>query len=262
MAYPNVTFREFLDGATLQELEQFAALLQGFLQNEHKSNGSHKSITGNALTLTADTDSGAAGGVSAVDGTFSGDVSIGDALTVTGAFIHDGLLNQDAVKDDPSGINSTATNWGAATLGFEMNIRVTSVAGLGPRLDGLIDPASAGTGAVGTVYRIYNDAGSAFTVKHESSLATAAAYRILCPGGVDTRIRSHGAFWLVRMRRRTAGATSESAGRSRSGQRSSPAIRTITARQVGPTAIARSSMRTRRARLPGSRRHSTAIPNG
>jgi hypothetical protein len=67
VAYPAVTFGEILQTATRQELEQFAALVQGYLSQQHDENGRHTSITGASVTLT--------GNVSAVNGTFSGNVT-------------------------------------------------------------------------------------------------------------------------------------------------------------------------------------------
>lgn len=186
MPFPNITFREFLDGATRQELEQFSALLQGYLQREHASNGSHKDITGYSLTVTEDADTGATGAVTA------------ETLTVSGRVTHDGLFDQDAVFDSPVSVSSLGGNWTTTTLGTEMNVRVTSASAKGGYLDGAIDPTTAGAGVIGTVYRVYNDSGVTFALKHESSSATAASYRFLCPGAADAHVRPHGAFWLVR----------------------------------------------------------------
>lgn len=52
MPYPSVTFTEILSASTRQELEQFVALLQGYLSQEHNEAGEHTHI--NALSLVVE----------------------------------------------------------------------------------------------------------------------------------------------------------------------------------------------------------------
>ena len=75
MPFPGLTFAELLDNATREELEQFVALLEGWLRKQHKHDGSHGAITADSLTAVTDSSSGATGAVTAGGaGTFGGDV--------------------------------------------------------------------------------------------------------------------------------------------------------------------------------------------
>jgi hypothetical protein len=75
MPFPSVTFGQFLEVATKQELEQFAALLQGYLSVEHDENGHHTDLTAESATLTGDL-------VVAGNGTFGTTVEVGDQALV------------------------------------------------------------------------------------------------------------------------------------------------------------------------------------
>jgi hypothetical protein len=179
MAYPSVTFRDILSASTLQELDQLCSLLQGYLSSQHKADGSHSAVTADTVTATSMTT--------------TGDLSVGDDLAVADHFSHSGLLTQNSTTD--VSVSTSATTWGngGPELAFEMNLRVTSAGGLGPRLDGAVAAATHGT-----VYRVFNASGTTFTVKHESALANAAGDRILCPGSRDYTVRENGSFVLVR----------------------------------------------------------------
>jgi len=91
----NVGIGKFLrDGLTQAGIESafrrtVAAITAGF-QIEHKENGTHRDITANSLTVTADTATGAEGGITADgDGVFGGDVV---ALDGTGGECGIGIL--------------------------------------------------------------------------------------------------------------------------------------------------------------------------
>jgi hypothetical protein len=71
VAFPDLTFRNELPPNVLKELNQFSALLQGYLSTEHDDEGSHTDV--NALSVTVDEDVIAGGA-----GTFEGDVSAVD----------------------------------------------------------------------------------------------------------------------------------------------------------------------------------------
>jgi hypothetical protein len=51
MPFPGVTYGQFLDNATAEELQQFAALIEGYLRKEHKDDGSHGDVTADSLTI-------------------------------------------------------------------------------------------------------------------------------------------------------------------------------------------------------------------
>jgi hypothetical protein len=53
MAFPTTTFVDQLDQLTRMELEQFVSLLQGYLQAQHKEDGSHSAITADSITLAS-----------------------------------------------------------------------------------------------------------------------------------------------------------------------------------------------------------------
>ena len=88
MAYPDLTFRH-VPPDVLQELEQFVAILNGYLAIQHDSEGAHTDIT--ALSVTVEGEVFASG-----DGIFEGDVSAQSGATVLGlagsALVTDGLL--------------------------------------------------------------------------------------------------------------------------------------------------------------------------
>jgi hypothetical protein len=77
LAYPSVTFTEILSASTRQELEQFTALLQGYLSQQHKEDGSHEDVTADTLETT-------------------GAAEIGGALTVADTLTVDGELSVQA----------------------------------------------------------------------------------------------------------------------------------------------------------------------
>jgi len=52
MAFPAVAYPTEHDGLMRKELDQFAATLLGHLSKEHKSDGTHKNITADSLTVT------------------------------------------------------------------------------------------------------------------------------------------------------------------------------------------------------------------
>ena len=54
MAYPSLTFAELLSSATRAELEQFVSLLQGYLSQQHKEDGSHSDVTADSLDVSGD----------------------------------------------------------------------------------------------------------------------------------------------------------------------------------------------------------------
>lgn len=197
MPYPSVTFGQFLQNATKQEMEQFAALLQGYLSREHDEEGHHTDITATSVTVTGDIE--AEGDVTADDATFAGNVSIntGGTSLLAKMFTHDGLLDENVTRN--VSVDSTATTWGTsgADLTAAMNLRITTASGLAPKLDGLsTDTPAAGT-PHGTVYRVFNVSGSTVKVVHESAVASSAAYRIACPGGVDHAVQDGGSFSLL-----------------------------------------------------------------
>lgn len=86
MPYPSLTFAQLLDNATREELEQFVALLQGYLSSEHKDDGSHSDLTADSVTVAGDV---TATGDGSFDGTVTADadgmaVVIGDVSDDTG----------------------------------------------------------------------------------------------------------------------------------------------------------------------------------
>lgn len=191
MPYPSLTFAQFIDNATRTELEQLISLLQGYLSVQHNEDGEHTDITGESLTLTGDA---SLADLTADDATFTGNVSVGTggAALLGKLFTHEGLLDENSTRD--VSVDSTATNWGNGTadLTVEMNLRITTASGLAPALRGLAPSAQHGT-----VYRVFNVSGSTISVTHESAVATSAAYRIACPGGVDLPVPDGGAFSLM-----------------------------------------------------------------
>lgn len=87
MAWPSVTWGNLLPAAVRQELEQFAALLQGYLSSQHKDDGSHSDITADSVTTETLT--------------VTGEVVVEDIaspLTVLGASGEDAVLN--LIPDD------------------------------------------------------------------------------------------------------------------------------------------------------------------
>jgi hypothetical protein len=72
VAYPSVTFTEMLSNATRAELEQFTALLQGYLSAEHNEDGEHTDISAESIEV-------------------SGDAEVTGDLTVTGDADIDGV---------------------------------------------------------------------------------------------------------------------------------------------------------------------------
>lgn len=94
MPFPSGTYiLQISDSATRAELEQFYALLQGYLSVDHVADGTHGNIRGRSLTLTADATTGATGnltadGSGAFDGNVTADadgraVTLGDIATLT-----------------------------------------------------------------------------------------------------------------------------------------------------------------------------------
>lgn len=82
MAYPDLTFRDVIDVATRQELEQFVALLNGYLAVQHKDDGSHDELTADSATIAGTID--ATGAISS-DGNITADAD-GDPV-ITGAIV-------------------------------------------------------------------------------------------------------------------------------------------------------------------------------
>lgn len=80
MAYPSVTFRDFLENATVQELDQLCSLLQGYLNLQHKADGSHRAIT--ADSVSSDGAGTFGGDVTAQNGSAAGTVQIGALSSV------------------------------------------------------------------------------------------------------------------------------------------------------------------------------------
>lgn len=185
MAFPSGTYLEFIQSIGQYIADEFLHLyaqLEGYLRVEHKENGAHAAITADSLTTT--------GNVTAVDGTFSGDVTVSDRFT------HEGLLDQNATTD--VSVSTSATTWGnGGELSSTVNLRVTSAGGLGPQLNGVLEPATSPSAPFGTVYRVFNASGVAFTVRHESALASATTARLLCPGNVDYTCPINGSFALI-----------------------------------------------------------------
>lgn len=70
MAWPSVTFPMILTPETRQELEQLCALLQGYLAQQHKDDGSHGDITADSLEVSGNAEIGG-------DLTVEGDVTLG-----------------------------------------------------------------------------------------------------------------------------------------------------------------------------------------
>ena len=93
MPYPSLTFATELDQKTRQELEQFISLLQGYLQEQHEGDGSHKAITADSLAATGNISS--SGGTGSFAGNVTADsdgtpVVIGGAIGTSAG--NDGLI--------------------------------------------------------------------------------------------------------------------------------------------------------------------------
>lgn len=70
MPYPSLTFANLLESATRTELEQFVSLLQGYLSEQHKDDGSHSAVTADSVDVSGDA---TVGGDLDVDGTVTAD---------------------------------------------------------------------------------------------------------------------------------------------------------------------------------------------
>lgn len=85
MAFPTDTFLQFIrNGGSwiAQEFENFYAQLEGYLNVQHKSDGSHGDITGDSLTLTANGTTGTTGNLDADGhGTFGGNLIADNGTT-------------------------------------------------------------------------------------------------------------------------------------------------------------------------------------
>lgn len=64
MPYPSLTFADLLTQATRAELEHLVSLLQGYLSEQHKEDGSHSDITADSVDVSGDL---------SVDGTITAD---------------------------------------------------------------------------------------------------------------------------------------------------------------------------------------------
>ena len=64
MSFPTLTNPEWLENATREELEALISQIQGYLNIEHKSDGSHEHVTADSVTVN-ETATGAGGTVSA-----------------------------------------------------------------------------------------------------------------------------------------------------------------------------------------------------
>lgn len=62
MPYPSLTYENLLDNLTRAELQELVALIQGYLSQQHKEDGSHADVTADSLEVAG-------------DGTFDGNVT-------------------------------------------------------------------------------------------------------------------------------------------------------------------------------------------
>lgn len=113
MPFPSYNDLSSFTTAAASELQQFVAYLTGWLQKEHKDDGSHASITADAITLTKNTTTGATGNVTSTGGT----------LTVTGTGPHQ--LGGNLRVNQPG--TALAATDAAVDLGFEGSISVNDL---------------------------------------------------------------------------------------------------------------------------------------
>ena len=93
MPFPATTWGRLLEPGARQEAEQFAALLQGFLSEQHKDTGAHSAITADSIDVT-------------------GDVTVGEDVIVSGEVVVGNVtVNQEEiiVTPTPSATASVAT---------------------------------------------------------------------------------------------------------------------------------------------------------
>ena len=87
MPYPSTTFANLLENTTRAELEQFVALLQGYLSAEHHDDGTHGAVTADSLDVAGDL-------------TVGGDAAIGGNLTANDQFLGLSQRPGSSVADD------------------------------------------------------------------------------------------------------------------------------------------------------------------
>jgi hypothetical protein len=227
MAFPTPTYRTELPPVVRKEVEQFAALTEGYLGVEHTAEGHHGAITCESITVTGGVTAGSDLEV-AGDVVMSGDLTVDGAATVAGATMFTnstvagagahtfaGRVTLTGELRLSGGVGLNAQNVSQALTGSSdirsesssqpyyqalpgttyAVVEITSATST-PVITGIRTPAVSTTNAY--VFLLINASGATIRIAHHSSSAFSLDARIQCPGGVDYYLQDNEAVWCIR----------------------------------------------------------------
>ena len=182
MAFPTLSFPEFLPNSTREELEAFEAQVTGYLSQEHNSDGSHGDVTADSVDVETDA---AVGGDLAVVGntTLTGTLTVEGLTELNGSLeVADGLVlaGEDNVTANATG---ELSSYGETIFALRL-----SVASDGNKIDG-IPATEAGFQLAGRMHWLFNDTTGTVLLRHDNAGAASATSRFYLANSSNCRLR-------------------------------------------------------------------------
>lgn len=192
MAFPTLTNPDWLENSTREELESLIIQVNGYLSQEHKSDGSHGDLTADSVDVENDA---AVGGNLAVVGntTVTGNLTVEGLTELNGSLeVADGVAfpGEDNVTANATG---ELSSYGGTVFALRL-----STAAAGDKVDGLIaidvDPPQL----QGRLHWLFNDTANWVLLRHDNAGAGSASSRLYLPSSANCRLRPNEGAWLWR----------------------------------------------------------------